>query len=593
MLSLGWMAFAHYVGRLIPDQPLWFAVLTTFLFGLPLYLAATYAVTMQRIYHSSQLRTLGILYWLLGRRILAYIWWALWSVTFAFLLLFYLGAADTLEWIAFLIAIPVYAGIHACLAPIAAREYRPYIATHKSLIWTRRITTLVMAVFYVLLVKLTEENYQFASLAEAIRSEGQRIDGTSSSILILETTRLLAFLEGLKSYALDGLFSLNNMLYLACIFVGSIFLFYNIALALSSFMLPISEYRRVLGPIQDTDQPPRLPPQSFAITSAFITFFIFFIYLPATVYFEAWLSSNPAIVKELRKSQTVVIETVEQIGDNYYKPGTTDLIEQAYLDNISELEASINEFRKASDIGFQRITANVEDYLDWYYSLPGEYARITALATGVLEKWMTEKLQTFLMKGDAFGPVQQSIENTLLSNEQLRAEHLKRIDQILTENRVIPTTAQLEIIKHSSLNALKEPPGHSTIVNLENRFLISGGAGAVTGAIAGKVTAKVASKGVIKFGAQALVKVTTGKAASILGGTATGAALGSVFPGIGTTIGAAIGGVIGGVTIGLTVDKLLLMLEESFSRDEFRRHILEAIEDARLEFKRSYGEIEN
>ena len=131
------------------------------------------------------------------------------------------------------------------------------------------------------------------------------------------------------------------------------------------------------------------------------------------------------------------------------------------------------------------------------------------------------------------------------------------------------------------------------IINLEHRLLISGGigtAGAITGAIAGKITAKVASKGIIKLGAQALIKVTAGKAVSALGGAAAGAAtgmaLGSVIPGIGTAIGAAVGGIIGGITIGLTVEKLLLMLEEAFSREEFKRQILQAIEEERIEFEK-------
>jgi hypothetical protein len=190
--------------------------------------------------------------------------------------------------------------------------------------------------------------------------------------------------------------------------------------------------------------------------------------------------------------------------------------------------------------------------------------------------------------------VQQSIENVLQNNQQLRTEHLQKVEQILADNRVERMDhSQLEIVRHASLSALKEPPTHSVIVNLENRMLISGGigtAGAITGAIAGKITAKVAGKGIIKLGAQALIKVTAGKAVSALGGAAAGAAagmaLGSFVPGIGTAIGAAIGGIIGGITIGLTVEKLLLMLEEAFSRDEFKRQILDAIEEERIEFER-------
>lgn len=592
--SASWLGFAYYFGRLIPDQQLWFALLVTFLFGLPIYFAAIYAVTIQRIYLSSQFKKLGILHWLFTRRILAYIGWMLWSVMFAFLLLFYFGSASKSEWIIFFIAILAFAFIYTIFFPIAAREYKPYIAVHKSLAWSRWVTSLVMALFFVMFATHSGENHPYPSLAEAIAAESEKLDGTTNSILILETNRLLGFIEGVKHYALGSLHSFNDVLYLGCIFVGSVLFFYNVALGISSFMVPLSEYRRVFGPIQDTDQPPPIPPLAWALTSAFATFFIFFIYVPSTVYMDAWLRSNPETVKEIHTSQQAVIQKVEMIGVDYYKPGTAEQIEQAYLNSLNQLESSIEKLRETTDVGFKQMAGNVDDYLDWYYSLPGEYERIVALATGVLENWMAEKLQSYLMKGNVFGPVQQSIEEVLQNNQQLRTEHLQKVEQILAQNRVEPTdNLQLEIVRHSSLNALKEPPAHSVIVNLENRILISGGigtAGAITGAIAGKITAKVAGKGIIKLGAQALIKVTAGKAVSALGGAAAGAAtgmaLGSVIPGIGTAIGAAIGGILGGITIGLTVEKLLLMLEEAFSRDEFKRQILEAIEEERIEFEK-------
>lgn len=592
--SASWLAFAYFLGRLIPDKQLWFALLVTFLFGLPIYFAAIYAVTIQRIHLASQFKKLGILHWLFTRRILAYIWWLLWSVVFSFLLLFYLGSAEKQEWTIFFAAIPVFAIIYAVFFPIAAREYKPYIAVHKSLAWSRWVTALVMTTFFIVFVNHADASRQYASLAEAVAMESQKLDGTTNSILILETNRLLGFIEGLKRYALGSLHSFNTIFYLGVVFLGSLLFFYNVALGISSFMVPLSEYRRAFSPIQDSDQPPAVSPWAWAITTAFTTFFVLFIYVPSTVYVDAWLRSNPQTVKEIRTSQQIVIETVEMIGDEYYKPGTAEQIERAYLDSLSKLETSLEKLRETTDTGFKQMAGNVDDYLDWYYSLPGEYERIVALATGVLENWMAEKLQSYLMKGNVFGPVQQSIEDVLQNNQQLRAEHLQKVERILAENRVEPANnSQLEIVRHASLNALKEPPAHSVIVNLENRILISGGigtAGAITGAIAGKITAKVAGKGVIKLGAQALIKVTAGKAVSALGGAAAGAAtgmaLGSFIPGIGTAIGAAIGGIIGGITIGLTVEKLLLMLEEAFSRDDFKRQILAAIEEERVEFEK-------
>lgn len=594
VFSASWLAFAFFLGRLIPDRQLWFALLITLLFGMPIYGAAMYAVTIQRIHRASQFKKLGILHWLFTRRILAYAGWLLWSVVFSFLLLFYLGSADKQEWLVCFAAIPAFGVVYAILFPVAAREYKPYIAVHKSLVWTRWVTALAMAVFFVFFTSHTDTNRQFASLTEAVAAESQKLEGATSSILILETNRLLGFIEGMKRYALGGLHSFDDLLYVAVIFLGSVLFFYNVALGISSFMVPLAEYRRVFAPVQDSDEPPAVSPWAWAITSAFATFFVFFIYVPSTVYVDAWLRSNPETVEEIRAARQSAVQTVEMIGDEYYKPGTAAQIEQAYLDSLSKMEASLGKLRETTGTGFQQMADNVDAYLDWYYSLPGEYERIVALATGALETWMAEKLQNYLMQGNVFGPVQKSIEDVLQNNQQLRTEHMQKVERILAENRVEPAgDSQLEIVRHASLNSLKEPPAHSVIVNLENRVLISGGigtAGAITGAIAGKITAKVAGKGIIKLGAQALIKVTAGKAVSALGGAAagaaSGAALGSFIPGIGTAIGAAIGGIIGGITIGLTVEKLLLMLEEAFSREEFKLQILNAIEEERIEFEK-------
>ena len=224
-LSASWLGFAYYAGRLIPDQQLWFALLVTFSFGLPIYFAAIYAVTIQRIYLSSQFQKLGILHWLFTRRVLAYIWWMLWSVIFAFLLLFYLGAAEKQEWVIFFATIPTFAVIYTVFFPIAAREYKPYIAVHKSLAWSRRITALLMAICFVAFVNHSDPNRQYASLTEAVAMESQKLDGATNSILILETNRLLGFIEGLKRYALSSLYSFNDTLYLGLVFLGSLLFF--------------------------------------------------------------------------------------------------------------------------------------------------------------------------------------------------------------------------------------------------------------------------------------------------------------------------------------------------------------------------------
>ena len=586
-LSLGWLAFAHFGGRMIPDQQLWFALLATVIFGLPLYMAAIYAVTVQRIHRAHQLSNLGIFYWFLNRRILPYIGWAFWSIIFAFLLLFYMGVAQKFEWIVFVLTIPVFHAIHSIFLPIATKEFKPYIALHKSLSWTRWATALGMAIFYVLYVKLSGDYPVYESLGEAIKARSQGVSGTTNSILIHEAIRLLGFIEGLKAYVLGNLNTMSVFVFLLCIFLGSIIFFYNVALAISSFMVPLTEYRRVFSPLEDIEKPERIPSRTLAIASGVTSFFILFIIVPMTVYVDAWLRASPEVVKRLND----LTVKIEKIGDEYYQSGTIEQTRLAYMEVISELDTSLIELKKTADQSFQLMAENVDDYLDWYYSLPGEYERIAALATGRLERWMAEKLEAYLTQGNAFGPVQQSIEETLKKNEVLHKEYQEKINQILAENHINAVGRHQEVNQYSSLDALKEPPNHSVVVDLENRLLISGGTGAITAVIAGKITAKVIAKGAIQLGAKALIKVAAGKAASVLGGAgagaASGAAVGSIVPGIGTAIGATVGGIIGGISVGLGVEQLLLKIEEHYSRDEFKQQILEAIEEARLEFVES------
>jgi phage tail tape-measure protein len=84
--------------------------------------------------------------------------------------------------------------------------------------------------------------------------------------------------------------------------------------------------------------------------------------------------------------------------------------------------------------------------------------------------------------------------------------------------------------------------------------------------------------------AKVVASKTVGGAAAGAAGAAAGATAGTVVPGVGTAVGAVIG-FIGGLVVGVSVDKLLIELEEAISREEFKKSILSAIDEARVEFK--------
>jgi len=592
-LSLGWLAFTFIVSRSLANSQLWYGMLVTFLFALPVYVSSIYAVTIRKIYRSSQFNRHGLLHWFSTGRLWPFAWRALWSVSFAFLMLFYLSAASRLQWAVVIASVPVLFIIYAGLTPMTQREFKPYIAVEKSLSLSRWICAPVMAVAYVLLVTLAGDEHHYTSIAQALQANVLVQTGSNNSVLIVEASRLLALYQAIQAYALGNLQRFDAWLWLSFVFFGAFTFFYNLALGLSGFMVPVAEYRRVPGAISDADQPPPVTIASLTVTVALVSFFAGFIYMPIAAYLEFWLQSNPQAVQWLHASERVVVVNVEQIGNDFYKIGTLEEIRKAHLDVIKQLDISLATLESEADIGFDMMANNVDGYLDWYYSLPGEYWRIAGLLTGSLESMMTEKLESHLMEVDALARLQDTVVDTLKQHKQLSDSYEASVKHILAQNRVPPGANIFQIAQQLPLDAVMEPPIHSGITNLENRLLIAGGGGvvasAVTVAIATKVVSKVVGKGTIKLGAKALAKVAASKAAGALGGSAAGAAAGaaagSVVPGIGTVVGGVIGGIAGAIVVGLTVDELLLMLEESYSRDDFKAQILEAIEAARDEFR--------
>jgi hypothetical protein len=223
----------------------------------------------------------------------------------------------------------------------------------------------------------------------------------------------------------------------------------------------------------------------------------------------------------------------------------------------------------------------------------GEYARIANLLVGELEDYMIDKLEESLQQGDAFKQVQAALNNALAAHDTAQKEYQQAAQTIMDQNRVDPAGSLVQVVQRVSLQDVLNPPIHQDIISLQHRLQVGGGGGAaagvVTAVIIKKVMGKVVGKNVLKLAAKALTKVVASKTAGTFGGAAAGAAagaaIGSAIPVLGTAMGAAVGGIIGGIAVGVTVDKMLLMLEESFSREEFKHEILSGIREAQKEFK--------
>ncbi len=591
--ALVWGLITWYIAGEFAANQFWFVVLSIFLFSIPICLCGIYSNTICQIRRLTCFARRGLIFRLLSSRPLKVLFWICWALGTSFFMLIQFHTYHLFEWLVFFLTIPVFWCIFTLSRRCIARELKPYLVTHLALAWSRGLSTLVMLTIYVILNVYFGQTQVYHTLTEAIHARKAAVADMTGSAVVWEVSQYLAFYDGVKAYALGGFGTSDTLWALALLITGSFVVFYNACAILSCFLISRVEYRRVFGPLDDADQPLPVSGSRIATVAAVTAFLSLFIYLPVFVYIEAWVQQTPEMANVRKSKEAWVIPKLEQIDESYFKEGTLAQIQAARVEALHKTEVSLIYLESQAERAFDRLEANVDNYLDWYYSLAGEYSRIVNLLVGELEDYMVEKLEEFLKEGDAFKDFQTALNTLLAEHAETMRIYRQTVHDIMEENQIVPAESPFRIVKQVSLQDVLNPPIHQDMISLEKRLMAGGGAGASAGVLTAvvikKITGKIISKNVLHLSAKALIKVVLGKTAGgITGagaGSAAGATIGSAFPVIGTAAGAVIGGIVGGIAAGVTVDKLLIQLESLINREELRREIIAAINEARLEFK--------
>jgi hypothetical protein len=591
--ALIWGVMTYFMAKKFAVNHFWIVVLSVFLLSVPIALCGIYGNTIRQIRRLAIFAKRGLIFrWLSGRP-LKVIFWICWALGSSFFMLVQFHTYNNLEWIVFFLVVPVFWIVFTISRRLIAHELRPYLVTNMALTWSRWLCPLFMLVIYVVLSLHLGKTPAYSSLQEAINDQKAAVADMTGSALVLEASQYLALYNGAKVYALGRLGSQDALWALALLGISRLVVFYNACALLSCFLIPGEEYRRMFGPLSDADKPQPLPLSRIAAIVAVITFVALFVYLPLFAYIEAWFQQTPEVARARQIIESSVIPKLEQIGDDLFREGTLAQLESARVEALRKVEVSLAHLEEQADRAFDRLEANVDGYLDWYYSLVGEYTRIANLLIGELEDYLIKKLEESLQQGDAFKELEAALNNALAAHESAQIAYQQAAQKIMDENRIDPGGSPVQVVQRMSLADVLNPPIHEDLISLQTRLLAGGSGVAITGVVTAvvikKITGKLVGTNVLKLAAKALVKVALSKTAGTAGGTATGAfvggGIGSVIPGLGTVAGAAIGGFLGGLAVGVGLDKMLLMLEESLNREEFKREILSAIRAARMEFK--------
>ncbi|MEM8729965.1 MAG: hypothetical protein AAGF79_08605 [Pseudomonadota bacterium] len=425
-------------------------------------------------------------------------------------------------------------------------------------------------------------------------------DGAFTSQLLAEMLRISAQWQALEAFALGQLEILGDWGRRAAVVVaalGNLALVWAASGLTAALLLTPQARRQAIAPLRSTPADPQQAAQADMrlacawSSGGLVLAGALCLSLMSALLAETWLRATPP---KARPAQIFVTQ-VEEIGGQYFEPGTiAALTRHQRAVQARAAPETTARLRQQIDDGFDAMNDNVDPFLDWYYSLPAEYAQIGHLLIGDAEPFMAAKLSDILGQGKPFDGLEETLAALDAEDAALRP-HLAGELAALADQRSlrIAPDQPIEIAEAADAQRLLYLQDVSltgaAAETLRRRLRVSGGAAGAAGALTAVVAGKLATRGITGLAARAATKVATSRGlvapAGAGAGAAAGGLVGSVVPGLGTLLGAAIGGTIGGLAVGVSTDFLLLKLEETLSRDRFRADIVAALDASRAEMQ--------
>ena len=556
------------------------------LLGLPMYWAGLWksAVRRRRLL-SAWFRHQGWLYTVLSGHWLSKLYWIAIGLVMSFFLLLQVHVYVWVEWAVLAATIPIFTVIFGYLKHQSLKEeLHADTALSWALMITRWTCPAVVLVLHVAAMAWWGDIPKHASIEAAIVANTPEATDRSGSALVREMLLWGSLLKGIKEFVLsqlaprDGLWSLLTM----ALLIGNYLLLYYVCLALSCFRIPRTEFVR-----------PHIMPRSKK--DVFKTVFIAaFLVSGILVPLEAWVARSPELPQfrtNVKAEITPIVRlVVEQIDNEYYRQGTHEQITRARSEATLSVGVAEDQFRNEVAVTFDRLENEaVDEYLDWYYSLPADWMRLANIIIGGEEglyDYLAEETRKRFDQGKWYESIDKGFRRLTVAGEEARGTYEQAVRAILERNQVDSRQllyADLDVVSNTSLEEIFKPVFQQDFVPAVYRILGASGVGMGVGTIiAGKVNAKIRATHVLKVSWRKILTTLgkrVGTRAAQGGAQIAGAALGSTVFGLGAVAGAAAGG-----AAAIAIEHLLLKLEEEFNRDDFRHQIVSAIREARREF---------
>lgn len=350
-------------------------------------------------------------------------------------------------------------------------------------------------------------------------------------------------------------------------------LFISLSRFVQFFYIQKNEYFSIFVPIEKLENDECVCKLKKSNLIFFLVFFFSFFF--ACSFFTYKISMNKNLVEYIDE-KTVFL--TEQISGNIYKLGTIAKIQtlgkEFSANSKKELIEHVNKY-------FNQMIVNCDKYLDWYYSLGHEYSELLIFLTGVATNKLEEKTEEFINNHmeEYLSPDIDLNESLKEIYDNLYTEFDNACKFILNKNRVTHSNSFYKITIQTNpeelYKSVEPKPIMKTQVKTGVSIGIGVGAGIATHYITKKMLKKLSTKMTSKAATKIVVSTAKGAASKTLS-TSIGGIIGSAAGPVGTIVGTSVG-----FGIGILVDKLIISIDEAINRNEYKKEIINCIEEER------------
>ncbi|MDO4182167.1 MAG: hypothetical protein Q4E12_00955 [Coriobacteriia bacterium] len=474
------------------------------------------------------------------------------------------------EWVLAVVAIPLFFGVLLLVERVFAKGIKQPYQTSSALKWAGLITGALLCAVYALVCALTPAP-TFPTAAGAFMAAANPFE-SSPSMLLSEAGTYGALIDGLTAFGLSQAADQVFVGYVVwkCVLEASVF--FGISTVLWFCSIPQEELLRVFRPLganpEDGLRQPLRP--AYVIEAVLLPVLLVAAFMGVDAQFSQIAETQEySAAKQFVRNQVNLV-VVEWGGSYYeYQPSLVELLDDMKARSEALAAEAADQMVPLINASYDARLANVDSYLDWYYSLPADYERLFNTVVGTVDELVATQLSERIEAGIDDSQLEALVQSYSEQAAALDAEFQDKLRYFKLEGY-----PDWLVSAKSALDFSAPLQATQQLMTAQERFVAAGVAGLVAGIVAKQVVGKLVQKQFFKR----IVAMVVEKLGVASASTAIGATVGTVGGPLGTAAG-----VLVGAGIGILVDTAMLKIDEAQNRASYREEIVAGIEESRAD----------